>query len=73
MITGLLVEGDGKLFDQYGVILVNPAMHPTVNVKEGQAFVDWPPGPRDKPQSPATKLTASSSFSQTDIRATTPT
>src|SRR5215831_10895408 len=37
----LLVEGDPKLFNQYGVILVNPAKHPNVKVKEGQAFIDW--------------------------------
>jgi len=37
----ILVEGDGKLFNQYGVILVNPAVHPTVKFKEGQAFIDW--------------------------------
>jgi tungstate transport system substrate-binding protein len=37
----ILVEGDKKLFNQYGVMLVNPEKHPTVKVKEGQAFVDW--------------------------------
>lgn len=37
----ILVEGDPALFNQYGVILVNPAKHPKVKVKEGQAFVDW--------------------------------
>ena len=37
----LLVEGDDKLFNQYGVILVNPAKHPNVKAKEGQAFIDW--------------------------------
>jgi tungstate transport system substrate-binding protein len=37
----ILVEGDGKLFNQYGVILVNPAKHPNVKAKEGQAFIDW--------------------------------
>jgi tungstate transport system substrate-binding protein len=37
----ILVEGDKRLFNQYGVMLVNPARHPTVNVKQGQAFVDW--------------------------------
>ena len=38
---GILVEGDKRLFNQYGVMLVNPAKHPNVKVKEGQAFVDW--------------------------------
>jgi tungstate transport system substrate-binding protein len=37
----ILVEGDPALFNQYGVILVNPAKHPKVKVEEGQAFVDW--------------------------------
>jgi tungstate transport system substrate-binding protein len=37
----VLVEGDNKLFNQYGVMLVNPAKHPQVKVAEGQKFVDW--------------------------------
>jgi len=37
----VLVEGDDKLFNQYGAILVNPAKHPNVKAKEGQAFIDW--------------------------------
>jgi tungstate transport system substrate-binding protein len=37
----LLVEGDKKLFNQYGVILVNPQKHPNVKVADGQAFIDW--------------------------------
>jgi len=37
----IAVEGDKRLFNQYGVILVNPAKHPSVKVKEGQAFIDW--------------------------------
>jgi tungstate transport system substrate-binding protein len=36
-----LVEGDPRLFNQYGVILVNPAKHAHVKAKEGQAFIDW--------------------------------
>jgi tungstate transport system substrate-binding protein len=35
------VEGDKKLFNQYGVMLVNPAKHPTVKKDLGQAFIDW--------------------------------
>jgi tungstate transport system substrate-binding protein len=41
----ILVEGDPKLFNRYGVILVNPAKHPNVKEKEGQAFIDWLTGP----------------------------
>jgi tungstate transport system substrate-binding protein len=37
----IAVEGDKKLFNQYGVILVNPAKHPNVKKQEGQAFIDW--------------------------------
>ena len=35
------VEGDKKLFNQYGVMLVNPAKHPYVKKELGQAFIDW--------------------------------
>jgi tungstate transport system substrate-binding protein len=35
------VEGDDRLFNQYGVILVNPAKHAHVKTEFGQAFVDW--------------------------------
>ena len=35
------VEGDQRLFNQYGVMLVNPARHPHVKKDMGQAFVDW--------------------------------
>ena len=37
----VLVEGDPKLFNQYGVILVNPEKHSRVRAEKGQAFVDW--------------------------------
>jgi tungstate transport system substrate-binding protein len=37
----IMVEGDRRLFNQYGVMLVNPAKHPNVKAKEGQAFIDW--------------------------------
>jgi tungstate transport system substrate-binding protein len=37
----ILVEGDSKLFNQYGVILVNPEKHPHVNAEQGRAFMDW--------------------------------
>ena len=35
------VEGDKRLFNQYGVMLVNPARHPTVKKELGQQFIDW--------------------------------
>ncbi len=37
----VLVEGDKRLFNQYGVMLVNPAKHPQVKAADGQKFVDW--------------------------------
>jgi tungstate transport system substrate-binding protein len=46
----IAVEGDKRLFNQYGVILVNPAKHPSVRKDLGQQFIDWlvsPEGQRD--------------------------
>jgi tungstate transport system substrate-binding protein len=37
----IVVEGDKRLFNQYGVILVNPAKHPHVKTELGQAFINW--------------------------------
>jgi len=37
----ILVEGDKRMFNQYGVMLVNPAKHSTVKKDEGQQFIDW--------------------------------
>jgi tungstate transport system substrate-binding protein len=37
----IVVEGDKRLFNQYGVILVNPAKHPHVKTELGQAFIIW--------------------------------
>ncbi len=37
----IALEGDPPLHNPYGVILVNPAKHPNVKAKEGQAFVEW--------------------------------
>ncbi|MCU0925890.1 MAG: extracellular solute-binding protein [Hydrogenophaga sp.] len=41
----ILVEGDKRLFNQYGVMLVSAAKHPRVKTAEGQKFVDWVTGP----------------------------
>ena len=41
----ITVEGDRRLFNQYGVILVNPDKHAHVKKAEGQAFIDWLIGP----------------------------
>lgn len=37
----IAVEGDPKMFNQYGIILVNPETHPNVKADLGQQFVDW--------------------------------
>lgn len=37
----ILVEGDERLFNQYGVMVVNPAKHPHVKAAAAQKFVDW--------------------------------
>lgn len=41
----VLVEGDQRLFNQYGVMLVSAAKHPQVKTADGQKFVDWVVGP----------------------------
>ena len=43
MLTKALVavEGDKRLFNQYGVMLVNPQKHPAVKKELGQRFIDW--------------------------------
>ena len=40
-IREILVEGDRRLFNQYGVIVVNPARHPHAKKDLAQAFADW--------------------------------
>jgi len=37
----VLVEGDARLHNPYGVVVVNPDRHPHVHAAEAQAFVDW--------------------------------
>ncbi len=37
----VLVEGDPRLVNPYGVILVNPERHPHIKAADGQAFIDW--------------------------------
>ncbi len=41
----ILVEGDKRLFNQYGVMLVNPRKHPSVKKAEGMAFINWVTSP----------------------------
>lgn len=42
----VLAEHDARLFNQYGVILVNPERHKHVRAKQGQVFIDWLTGPK---------------------------
>jgi len=42
----MLVEGDRRLMNQYGVMLVNPEKHPSVKRADGQAFIDWVVSPK---------------------------
>ena len=42
----VLVQGDKRLFNQYGVIAVNPRKHPNVDAEGAQAFIDWLIGPQ---------------------------
>src|SRR3954462_11152021 len=42
----ILTEGDKRLFNQYGVMLVNPDKHPNVKAKDGQVFIDWLVSPK---------------------------
>ena len=42
----VLTEGDKRLFNQYGVMLVDPTKHANVKAKDGQAFIDWLVSPK---------------------------
>ncbi|MGZ8259990.1 MAG: substrate-binding domain-containing protein, partial [Caldimonas sp.] len=52
----VLVEGDSRLFNQYGVIVVNPAKHPHVKAQLAQAFADWVVSPAGQAQIAAYKV-----------------
>ncbi len=52
----ILVEGDTRLFNQYGVIAVNPAKHPHVKVLDAQRFVDWIISPKGQSSIAAYKI-----------------
>ena len=52
----VLVEGDQRLFNQYGVIAVNPAKHPHVKAAMAQTFVDWVVSPAGQASIAAYKI-----------------
>jgi tungstate transport system substrate-binding protein len=56
------VEGDKRLFNQYGVILVNPARHPHVKKDMGQAFIDWVVSPEGQKAIAAYKINGEQLF-----------
>jgi tungstate transport system substrate-binding protein len=52
----ILVEGDQRLMNQYGVMLVNPQKHPSVKSADGQAFIDWVVSPEGQAAIAAYKI-----------------
>jgi tungstate transport system substrate-binding protein len=59
---GIVVEGDKRLFNQYGVMLVNPAKHPNVKKELGQKFIDWLVSPRGQAVIAAYKINGQQLF-----------
>ena len=58
----VLVEGDKRLFNPYGVIVVNPAKHPHVKRDAAQAFVDWVVSPQGQASIAAYRISGESLF-----------
>jgi tungstate transport system substrate-binding protein len=58
----VLVEGDTRLFNQYGVMVVNPAKHPHVKAADAQKFVDWVTGPAGQAAIAAYKINGQQLF-----------
>jgi tungstate transport system substrate-binding protein len=61
----IVTEGDERLANQYGVMLVSPRRHAHVKAEAGQRFIDWLTSPPDRRRSRATASAASSSSSPT--------
>jgi tungstate transport system substrate-binding protein len=58
----VLVEGDKKLFNQYGVMVVNPAKHPHVKAALAQQFADWVVSPAGQANIAAYKINGEQLF-----------
>ncbi len=58
----IVVEGDKRLFNQYGVMLVNPQKHPSVKKELGQKFIDWLISPEGQAAIAAYKVNAEQLF-----------
>jgi tungstate transport system substrate-binding protein len=52
----ILVQGDKRLFNPYGVMLVNPERHPSVKVAEGRKFIEWITSPEGKRHIPGYQI-----------------
>src|ERR1700756_2494409 len=61
-VLTIVVEGDKRLFNQYGVMLVNPAEHPNVKVALGQQFIDWLVSPEGQKTIAGYKINAQQLF-----------
>jgi tungstate transport system substrate-binding protein len=62
------VEGDEKLFNQYGVMLVNPTKHPHVKKVEGEKFIQWLILKKVKKLLPPTKLVGTTFLPERKVR-----
>ncbi|MDX1576545.1 MAG: substrate-binding domain-containing protein [Kiloniellales bacterium] len=58
----ILVEGDPRLFNQYGVILVNPETHPHVKRADGEAFIKWLTSPAGQAAIEAYRIEGAQAF-----------
>ena len=58
----IVVQGDKRLFNQYGVMLVNPDKHPNVKKELGQAFIDWLVSPEGQKAIADTKINGQQLF-----------
>ncbi len=58
----IVVEGDRRLFNQYGVILVSPAKHAHIKKADGQAFIDWLVSPEGQKAIGDYKINGASAF-----------
>ena len=56
------MEGDSRLFNPYGVIVVNPARHPQVKLAEAQKFADWVVSPAGQAAIAAYKIAGEQLF-----------
>jgi tungstate transport system substrate-binding protein len=68
----IVVEGDQRLFNQYGVMLVSPAKHAHVKMDLGQAFVDWVVSPKGQEAIAAYKIEGEQLFFPTAGASRTP-